>query len=86
MNMSPPLADSIIDWDALLDVLWASLLGGVGVTGVFALAILGATRSVYLRRDGHLVAAAAYGALMVIAAVVVVAAVVFGVLVMTSKG
>ena len=80
------LADPIIDWDALLNVLWASVLGGVGVTAVFALAILGATRAVYLRRDGHVLAAGAYAALMLIAGVVVVGALVFGVLVMTSKG
>ena len=79
------LADAVIDWDALLEVLWASVLGGVGVTAVFALAILGATRAVYMHRDGHVLAAGAYAALMVIAAVVVVAAVIFGVVVMTSK-
>lgn len=78
-------ADPIIDWDALLNVLWASVLGGVGVTAVFALAILGGTRAVYLRRDGHVLAAGAYGALMVIAGLAVVAAVVFGVVVMTAK-
>ncbi len=79
------IADPVIDWNALLDVLWASFLGGVGVTAAFALAILGATRAVYLRRDGHVLAAGAYGALMVIAGVAVVAAVVFGVVVMTAK-
>ena len=79
------VADPVIDWNALLEVLWASVLGGVGVTAVFALAILGATRAVYLRRDGHVVAAGVYGALMVIAGIVVVAAVAFGVVVMTAK-
>ncbi len=83
--MRPPLADPVIDWSALLEVLWASLLGGVGVTATFALAILGGTRAVYLRRDGHLLAAGVYGALLVIAAAVVVGAVAFGVIVMTSK-
>ncbi len=83
--MSLLLAESIIDWDALLEVLWASLLGGVGVTATFALAILGASRALYLRRDGHVLAAGVYGALMLIAAAVVVAAVIFGVIVMTSK-
>ena len=84
--MSVPVADSVIDWGALLDVLWASVLGGVGVTGTFALAILGGTRAVILRREGHVVAAAAFGLLMALATAVVVAAVVFGVIVMTSKG
>ena len=78
-------ADPIIDWDALLNVLWASVLGGVGVTAVFALAILGGTRAVYLRRDGHVLAAGAYGALLVIAGAAVVGAVVFGVIVIAAK-
>ncbi len=83
--MSVRVADAVIDWDALLDVLLASLLGGVGVTATFALAILGGARAVYLRRDGHVLAAGVYGVLMAIATVVVVAAIVFGVIVMTSK-
>ena len=83
--MSLPVADPVIDWNALLDVLWASVLGGVGVTATFALAILGGTRALYLRRDGHVLAAGAYGALLVIAGALVVAAVVFGVVVMTAK-
>ena len=82
--MSPPLADPVIDWNALLDVLWASVLGGVGVTATFALAILGGTRAVYLRRDGHLLAAGAYGALLVIAGAAVVGAVVFGIIVIAA--
>ena len=69
----------------MLDVLWASFVGGVGVTALFALAILGGTRAVYLRRDGHVLAAGAYGALMVLATLAVIAAVVFGVIVMTAK-
>jgi hypothetical protein len=80
------LADSAIDWGALLEVLWASALGGVGVTAAFALTLLGATRAVDMRRDGRAAAAGAFVALAGICGVTVVAAVVFGVVVMTSKG
>lgn len=80
-----PLADAVIDWSALLEVLWASLVGGVGVTTTFALAILGATRAVDLRRDGHALAAGAYGVLAALATTAVIAAIIFGVIVMTSK-
>ena len=79
------VADPVVDWEALLDVLWASVVGGVGVTAVFALAILGATRAAESRRDGHDLAAGVYGAMMVLASAAVVASVVFGVVVMTSK-
>lgn len=84
--MSPLVADPVIDWAALLEVLWASLLGGVGVTAAFALTLLGTTRAVDLRRDGRIAAAGAYAGLAVLCGVLVVAAVAFGVVVMTSKG
>ena len=45
-----PLADAVVDWGALLEVVWTSLLGGIGVTAIFAVAILGATRAVDLRQ------------------------------------
>ena len=83
--MTGLLADSVIDWAALLNVLWASLLGGVGVTGVFSLALLGATRAGDLRRDGRVAAATAYAVLTAVAGAAVLAALVFGVIVMTAK-
>lgn len=79
------VADPVIDWDALLRVLWASLLGGVGVTAAFAFAILGASRTAESRRDGRVLAAGAYVVLMVVGLAVVLASVAFGVVVMTSK-
>ena len=84
--MSALLAESVIDWGALLNVLWAGLLGGVGVTATFSLALLGTTRAADLRRDGRVAAAGAYAALAAVCGVVVVGAVAFGVVVMTSKG
>jgi hypothetical protein len=61
------------------------MLAGVGFCGVFALAILGATRSGELRRGGHGTAAAAYYALTVIAVLGLVGAVGFGISVIVSK-
>jgi hypothetical protein len=81
----PPLADKVVDWAALGQVVVTSLAAGVGITAMFALAILGATRAVDVRRDGHAAAALAYGALMAVAFAVVVAAVVAGIVVMTQK-
>ena len=51
------LADSVVDWGALLEVVWTSLVGGIGVTAIFAVAILGATRAVDLRQAGNPAAA-----------------------------
>jgi hypothetical protein len=83
--MAAPIADPVVDWAALLDVLWASFVGGVGVTSAFAIAILGTTRAAEHRRDGHALAAAAYGGLAALAYAAVVAAVVLGIVFMTSK-
>ena len=74
-----------VDRGAVVDVIWASLLAGVGVTAVFSVGILGASRSVELRRDGHTAAAGAYAVLTVLAFAVVVAAMAFGIVVMTQK-
>lgn len=79
------VADAVVDWGAVLEVVWTSLAGGIGITAAFAMVILGATRAVDLRRDGHAVAAGAYAALMALGFATVVAAVVFGIVVMTQR-
>jgi len=79
------MADSVVDWGALLEVIWTSLVGGIGVTALFAVAILGATRAMDLRQDGNAAAAGLYGVLTAVALVAVAVAVVLGILVMTQK-
>ena len=59
------LASTVVDTDALLKVIWASLAAGVGGTAAFSIAILGATRFADMRREGR---AAEAGAFVVIAA------------------
>lgn len=79
------LAEAVVDWGALLSVLWASALGGIGVTAAFAIALYGAVRAVDARRGGQLPLAYGYWTLMTMALALVLAGVAFGVLVMTSK-
>jgi hypothetical protein len=76
---------AIVDGDALVDVVWTSLLAGIGVTATFAIAILGATRAADLGRDGRVAEAVLFGVLGALAVVAVAAAVAFGIVVMTSK-
>lgn len=80
-----PLAEPVVDWAAVLEVIWSSLLGGIGVTAAFAVGILGASRLGVHRRAGNVAVAGAYGVLMALAFAVVAVAVVFGIVVMTSK-
>ncbi len=37
---------SIVDTQALLEVIWVSLVAGIGVTAVYGVAIVGASRAV----------------------------------------
>jgi hypothetical protein len=75
---------AIIDWDALLTVIWASVVAGVGVTAAFGFAILGATRAVELRRDGRPAEAAIFGVVGAAGGVTVIAAIVFGIVVLSE--
>ncbi|MGI8749691.1 MAG: hypothetical protein ACR2J6_03945 [Thermoleophilaceae bacterium] len=79
-------AEPVVNWGQLLSVLWASALGGIGVTAAFAIALYGAVRAVDARRGGQPALAYGYWTLMALALSVVLAGVGFGVVVMTSKG
>ena len=74
-----------IDGAGLLEVVWVSLLAGVGVTLTYSLVVLGIGRSSAARREGNDSAATAYAVLAALAFAVFAAGVVFGVNVMLSK-
>jgi hypothetical protein len=78
-----PLA--AIDWDKLLELVWAAALSGIVVTAVFATLILGATRASDERRAGHGAAAAAYTALAALAGLAFAAGVAFGISVIVAR-
>jgi hypothetical protein len=69
----------------LVEVVWVSLLAGIGVTLTFSLVVLGGARYATARREGRGGEALAYGGLATIAFIVFVAGVVFGVNIMLSK-
>ena len=76
---------TIVDTHALLKTIAASFVAGVGVTMIFSLAILGASRFADMNRDGRPVAAIAFGVLGVVAFLAAGAAVTIGIIVMTQK-
>ena len=57
---------TIIDVDALWQSIWTAAVSGVLLCVVFAIAVLGATRSSDARRDGQASASAAYALLAVL--------------------
>ena len=85
MRVRLPIADSIVEWDLVLQVIYAALGAGVAVTIAVSFAILGATRAADARRDGDTLDTIIFSALFVLGLVACAAAVVLGIFVMTSK-
>ena len=75
---------SIVDTHALLQVVWVSLLAGVGVTAAYGFGLLGTTRAIEYARDGHAAQAVAYAAVGVFGLVIVVGAIVFGIVILVG--
>jgi hypothetical protein len=76
---------TLVDTGAFLRTIAAAFIAGVGVTLIYSLAILGATRFAEMNRDGRPVAAASFGALAIVAVAAAAAAVTIGIIVMTKK-
>jgi hypothetical protein len=74
-----------VDVAGLVEVVWVSILAGVGITTMFSLVLLGGARSAEARRSGRAHVATLYGALAALAFAVFAAGVIFGVNIMLSK-
>src|SRR5207244_7697500 len=77
---------TVVDTGALLRTVAAALVAGVGVTLMFSLAILGATRFAEMNGDGRPVAAASFGALAIVGPVAAAARGPSGVVCRASAG
>jgi hypothetical protein len=75
---------SVVDWDAILQVVWVSLVAGVGVTAAWAFALLGSTRAVETGRSGRPAEAVLYAVVGVAGVALVVGAIVFGIVILTG--
>ena len=79
------LGAAIVDTHALLQLVYVSLIAGVGICLVYAVAVVGITRSQERRKADRRVAAALYGALAVIAVAACGWAIVTGIAIMATK-
>jgi hypothetical protein len=79
------LLATVVDGEELLDTVLAALIGGVGITLIFSLALLGAARATDATREGSPVAAAAYGTLAVLGLLAFFGVIVLGIVVLTAK-
>jgi len=75
---------TVIDWEALGDVVLYSVVAGIGVPAIYALAVLGAARSTEKGRGGGL-PATAYALLSLLGGAACLAAIGFAVYLMTQK-
>jgi hypothetical protein len=71
---------SIVDTHAILQVIWVSLIAGVGVPSCFGLALLGTVRSVEFGRNGRPAEAAVFAIIGFLGLAVVLGSIVFGIL------
>jgi hypothetical protein len=74
-----------VDGHLLVQVIWVSLVAGVGISVLFSLVIHGSAKGGDARRAGHGVAATAYFALAVVAFVLFAGGVVLGVQTMIER-
>jgi hypothetical protein len=74
-----------IDSGQILEVVWVSLVAGVGITGAYSLIVLGSARSLQARRSGRAVASVAYAGLAGLMFLLFAATVIYGVHIMLSK-
>jgi hypothetical protein len=75
-----------IDTTGLGEVILYSLVAGVGVTIVFALAVYGATRSTDMRRAGNAALATVYAIVAALGASATLGAIAFGIYLVQKKG
>jgi hypothetical protein len=76
---------AVIDAGQLAEVVWVSLLAGVGITAAYSFVVLGGARSAAARRAGQSGVALAYAALAVVMFCLFAAGVAYGVHIMLSK-
>jgi hypothetical protein len=75
---------TVVDWDAILQVIWVSLAAGVGLTAAWGFALLGSARAVQFGREGRLPVAVIYAAVGAAGFAAVIGAIVFGIVILTG--
>ena len=74
-----------VAWGDLLQVVYVSLIAGVGITLIWSVGIVGVAKWDAHRQAGDTGGAAGYAALAVLAGLAVVAAIVEAIIIMTTK-
>jgi hypothetical protein len=77
---------TVVDWNALGEVVLASLAAGVAVALTFSLLIVGWARSVEMRHHGRSIAATAYVVLAGVSLATFLGGIVLAIVLITNKG
>jgi hypothetical protein len=75
----------VLDTHAAWQAIWTAAVAGVGVTVVFSLAVLGATRSTDMRRNDRPGQAAAFGVLALVGLAATLGTIVYAITLITTK-
>ena len=73
---------AVVELGQIVEVIWVSLLAGIGITTVFSFVVLGVSRF----SEAHGGARVAYAAMALVALAVFAGSVILGVQVMLTKG
>jgi hypothetical protein len=75
----------VVELGQIVEVIWVSILAGVGITAAYSFVVLGMGRSAAARRAGNTGAAIGYGALAALFLIVFVGGFALAVEIMLSK-
>ena len=79
------LADKIVEWGDLLEVVYSAAAAGLGVALAFSFAVAGATRFADEVRESRMGRAAMYAVVGALGLAICIAAIALGIVVMTQK-
>jgi hypothetical protein len=75
----------VVELGQIVEVIWVSMLAGVGICTIYSFAVLGTGRYTEARRAHQTGAAIAYGLLAILSLLAFAAVVILGVQIMLSK-
>jgi hypothetical protein len=76
----------VVEIGQLFDVIWVSLVAGIGITAAYSFVVLGTARSAEARRSGQSGAAIGYGLLAAVFLILFAAGFALAIRIMLTKG
>ena len=74
-----------VEFSQILEVIWVSLVAGIGVTAIYSVVIYGVSRAAEARREGNGGEATMYGVVAMVAFALFAAGLIFGLSIVLNK-